>query len=52
MIFFVSEAIYAEHAEENMRAAAEAIDRALSGGDLTPAREPEWRLSWDTWEIS
>jgi len=30
MIFFVSEAIYAEHAEENQRAAAEAIDRYYS----------------------
>ena len=52
VIFFVSEAIYAEHAEEDMRAAAEAIDHALSGGDLTPAREPGWRLYWDTWRVS
>ena len=52
MIFFVSEAIYAEHAEENQRAAAEAIDRALSGKDTTPVREPAWRLSWDTWNIT
>jgi hypothetical protein len=52
MIFFVSEAIYAEYAEENQRAAAEAIDRALSGKDTTPVREPAWRLSWDTWDIS
>lgn len=51
MIFFVSEAIYAEHAEENMRAANEAIGLALSGGDLTPVSEPAWRLSWDTWNV-
>jgi hypothetical protein len=52
VIFFVSEAIYAEHAEDNMRAAAEAIDRALTGRDTTPIHEPAWRLSWDTWDIS
>ena len=50
-IFFVSEAIHAEHAEENMRAANEAIDLALSGGDLTPISEPAWCLSWDTWNV-
>jgi hypothetical protein len=42
VVFFVGEAIYA---------AAEAIDPALSGGDLSPVREPTWRLSWDTWSI-
>lgn len=52
VIFFVSEAIYAEHAEENMRAAAEAIDRALTGHDTTLVSEPAWRLSWDTWNVS
>jgi hypothetical protein len=52
VIFFVSEAIYAEHKDENMRAAAEAIDRALSGGDTTPTQEPGWRLYWDTWGVS
>ena len=51
MIFFVSEAIYAEHKDENTRAAAEAIDQALAGGELTPAHEPAWRLSWDTRDI-
>lgn len=51
MIFFVSEAIYAEHAEENNRAANEVIDLALSSGDLTPVSEPAWRLSWDTWKV-
>jgi hypothetical protein len=35
-----------------MRAAAEAIDRALTGRDTTPIHEPAWRLSWDTWDIS
>lgn len=51
-IFFVSEAIYAEHAEENMRAAAEAVERALAGRDTTPVHEPAWRLSWDTWAVN
>jgi hypothetical protein len=51
-IFFVSEAIYAEHAEENMRAAEEAVDKALAGRDATSVHEPAWRLSWDTWDIS
>ena len=51
-VLFVSEAIYAEHAEENMRAAAEAIDRALAGDDPTPVHEPEWRVFWDTWNVN
>lgn len=52
LVLFVSEAIYAEHAQENMLAAAEAIDRALTGGDTTPAHEPAWRVRWETWAAS
>ena len=51
MIFFVSEAIYAGHAEENTHVANELIDLALSGGDVTPISEPVWRLLWDTWTV-
>lgn len=52
MVLFVAETIYAEHAEENLRAAAEAIDRARTGGNLTPMHEPAWRVHWDTWAVS
>lgn len=52
MVLFVAESIYAEHAEDNMRDAAEAIEQAMSGGDPTPVREPEWRVFWDSWAVS
>ena len=51
LVLFVSDPIYAEHAQENMLAAAEAIDRALTGGDITPVHQPAWRLWWETWAV-
>jgi hypothetical protein len=51
LVLFASEAIDAEHAQENMHAAAEAIDRALTGADTTPAHEPAWRVWWETWAV-
>jgi hypothetical protein len=51
MVLFDSEAIYAEHAEENLQAAAQAIERALAS-DPTAVQEPTWRVSWETWNVS
>ena len=50
MIIFVCEPIHEQHSAENMRAAAEAVNRVLTGEPVR-AEERAWRLSWDSWDI-
>jgi hypothetical protein len=50
MVIFVCEPIHEQHAAENMRAAAEAMNRFLTG-EPVQAEERAWRLSWDTWDM-
>ena len=50
MVIFVCEPIHEQHAAQNMRAAAEAMSRALRGEPVR-AEERAWRLSWDTWDM-
>lgn len=47
MVIFVCEPISEQHAAENMRAAAEAMDRFFAG-EPVQVEERAWRLSWDT----
>jgi hypothetical protein len=55
MVVFVCQPIYDQHAEEHVRAAAEAMNRAaarlLKGEPVMPVPSP-MRLSWDAWATS
>jgi hypothetical protein len=51
MVVFICEAISQRHASEHARAAAEAMNRLLTGEPGAPMPTP-WRLSWDTWATS
>jgi hypothetical protein len=50
MIIFVCEPIHKLHEKENMRDAAEAMNRVLTG-EPVQLEERAWRLSWDTWNM-
>lgn len=51
MVVFICEPISRQHAAEHARAAAEAMNRVLTGQPATPMLTP-WRLSWNTWATS
>jgi hypothetical protein len=51
MVVFVCEPISQQHAAEQARAAAKAMNSILTGEPATPMPTP-WRLSWDTWATS
>jgi hypothetical protein len=48
MVIFVCDPIYQQHAVEDSRAAAEAMDAFLTGKPA-PLLPTPWRLHWDTW---
>jgi hypothetical protein len=50
MVIFVCEPIHKQHEAENMREAAEAMNRFLTGEPIQ-VQERAWRLSWDTWDM-
>lgn len=50
MVVFTCEPIYQQHAEEQNRAAAQAMNSFLTGAPSSPMPTP-WRLYWDTWAI-
>lgn len=50
IVIFVCEPIHKLHEKENMRDAAEAMDRFFTGQPIH-LEERAWRLSWDTWDI-
>jgi hypothetical protein len=50
VVIFVCEPIHKLHEEENMRNAAEAMSRFLTGEPIQ-VEERAWRLSWDTWDM-
>jgi hypothetical protein len=48
MIIFVCDSIYQQHADENSRAAMEAMNAFLTG-EHAPSLPTPWRLYWNTW---
>ncbi len=48
MVIFVCDPIYQQHADEDSRAAAEAMDAFLTGKPASYLPTP-WRLHWHTW---
>lgn len=51
MVIFVCDPVYQQHANENSRAAAQAMDAFLTGKPARSLPTP-WRLHWDTWAAS
>lgn len=50
-VHVICQAIYDEHADEDQREIAEAMDAFLAGKSR-PAREQNWVISWSAWDIS
>jgi hypothetical protein len=48
MVVFICKPIHQQHADEQARAAAQAMNSILAGEPATSLPTP-WRLSWDTW---